>query len=249
MLSPEIDSSERRDVVASQWTRIGGELAGRASPLPVVVEDLIADTARVARDEARLFWIAASWLAVHAAWVDLRRLRYALQALDVESRSVAGALLSVAASEPSPAVRLVAAAGPARALSPGRPLFRIVEETPTLVPYYRAESLPLFKRWGLWQDDISLKFDAVRPAAAILARCPELRLRAALGPGLEAVIVAYTLSEPTHAKALAKRTGATYAAVHEAAQTLVNRGVLQIVRRGRAHMLSPTAFGHELAAI
>ncbi len=245
----EIESSERRNVVASQWTRIGGELTGRGSSVPVMLEDLIADTARVARDEARIFWIAASWLAVHAAWVDLRRLRRALKALDVESRSVAGALLSVAASESSVAARLLAAAGPARALSPGRPLFRIVEETPSLVPYYRAESLSLFKRWGLWQDDISLKFDAVRPAAAILARCPELRLRAALGPGLEAVIVASTLSEPAHAKALAERIGATYAAVHEAAQALVNRGVLRLDRRGRAHMLSPTAFGHELAAI
>ena len=243
------EASGREDLVASQWIRVGGELPGRRSLQPVLIEDLVAHTACVARDEARLFWVAASWLARHGTWIDLRRLRSALKALDPESRAVAGSLLSVAAHESPIAIRLVAAAGRARALSPARPLFRIVEATPGLAELVHVNSLPLFTRWGLWQEDITLKRDAIRPTAAILAECPELRLRAALGPGLEAMVVAHTLSQPVHAKALAERLGATFAAVHETAQALVHRGVLQAEIQGRARMLSPTAFGRELAGL
>ncbi|MES2178503.1 MAG: hypothetical protein V4550_11645 [Gemmatimonadota bacterium] len=249
MSGEDSEATERGDIVASQWTRVGGELTGRRSLRPVMIEELIADTARVARDEASLYWIAASWLARHGSWVDLRRLRLALKALDPVSRAVAGSLLSVAAKESPIAIRLVAAAGHARALSPARPLFHIAESTPALATLVRAESLPLFTRWGLWQDDITLRYDAIRPTAAILENCPELRLRAALGPGLEAEIVAHTLSQPVSAKALREQLGATSLAIHAAAHALVHRGVLQAETQGRAHMLSPTAFGRELAGI
>ncbi len=128
------------------------------------LERLTADTAEVARDEARIFWIAASWLARYSDLVDLQLLNTLLAELDAEPRAVAGALLSVAALDDPRVGRHLPAVGLRTPLVPARPLFRVVEETPALIPLIRDDTLPVFLAWGIWQDDITWKFDAIRPS-------------------------------------------------------------------------------------
>jgi len=53
----------------------------------------------------------------------------------------------------------------------------------------KRETLPIYRRWGFWHNDVELKEDAVRPVRWTLQHCPELRLRALLGSGLDAQIV------------------------------------------------------------
>jgi hypothetical protein len=156
-------SQSQRDSVAARWSHVGGGLVTPPSSEVSSLERLIADTAQVARDEARIFWIAASWLARYSDLVDVEVLQVALAELDVEPRAVAGALLSVAALEDQRVGRLLPAVGLRTPMVPARPLFRVVEETPALIPLLRDDTLPVFLAWGFWQDDITWKFDAIRP--------------------------------------------------------------------------------------
>ena len=60
----------------------------------------------------------------------------------------------------------------------------------------RAAATPLYRRWGLWHDDESLKLTAIRPAAWLPRHVPELRVRAVVGPSLESDLITLPQSGP-----------------------------------------------------
>jgi DNA-binding MarR family transcriptional regulator len=74
----------------------------------------------------------------------------------------------------------------------------------------------------------------------MLATVPELRLRALLGPGLDALIVDHLRAAPATAAMLSRRLGSTYAAVHESTSRLEGRGLLSRTRAGRQQYLRMT---------
>jgi hypothetical protein len=75
----------------------------------------------------------------------------------------------------------------------------------------RHNALPLFAAWGLWHDDQTLKPAAVRPVAWLLAKVPELRVRALLGPSLEADLMAHALHDQVTVREVARMILASYA--------------------------------------
>ncbi len=106
-----------------------------------------------------------------------------------------------------------------------QPLFDIVREHRVLSMVARTERRPEFAAWGLWQHELSDKRDATRPVSWILETCPEFRLRSLLGADLETAILEIVSATPATISDLAKRTGATRAAVHEAVASLTARGL------------------------
>lgn len=201
----------------ARWARLGVLFGVAPAAEPVDVEELLIDTVQEAPDHPRLFWAAASWLSVHHRLVNLRRLGKRLRGLP--ETAVAGALLSVVdAQVPGrPFQGLLVHCQP---LPEPRPLFTVIARSPVLRAKVARAAHPLFRQWGLLQDEVSLRLGSVRPAAWILQHNPHLRLRALFGADLRADILATLRTEAMSVAELARRLGATYAATHEAVWAL-----------------------------
>jgi DNA-binding MarR family transcriptional regulator len=109
----------------------------------------------------------------------------------------------------------------------------------TLRERVREKALPLFTAWGLWHDDATLTPTVVRPVAWLLD-VPELRIRALLGPSVEADLMTRALEGAVAVRDVARATGISYAAAHAAADRLVARGLLVRERAAQRQLLRPT---------
>lgn len=231
-MMPSVDAA--LDTLRRQWTRIGGRFTVSASDHRVQPEHLLAQTARHAEHDERLFFVAATWLGVHADLVNSHRLGQQFDHLEGKPSAVAGALCDVAKQvEGAPVDRLEAATRHCVPADPLVPLFRIMERYPSLLDDARENGLPVFERWGLIYHEVSLKPGAIRPASWLRTHCPELRMRELLGGTLEADILHLTLEEPRTASELQTLLGTSYSATHQAATILTRRGLLARTRRGR----------------
>lgn len=224
--------------LSAMWARVGAGFTVNRSAEPVDLERLIVRTAGTAPRDYRLFFLPASWLAVHFELVNARRLGTLLDRLEGTVSAVAGAMFSVALRAAGTSNQLEAAAARCRPLEgPPEPLFEASFRVPVLREKVREEALPLFRRWGLLHDEISMKPGAVRPIRWIRRNCPELRLRELVGASLESDILQRTLGEARSATELSRALDASYSATHEAADRLVRRGLLERGREGRARPL------------
>jgi hypothetical protein len=234
------------DRVASDWTRVGVFFRLVPTLHAVDLENLICRTAEVARDDERVFVCAASWLAAHHAFVNGRRLSALASNLSSEPLAVLGALLSLAAaSSDGRAPEIEAALARCRPVRASRPLFRIMEQFPSLRARVKAQALPIFAAWGFWHDDRALKPDIIRPVEWLLDHVPELRCRALLGPSVEADLTTLVLASGgigATAQEFARSNGVSYAAAHGAATRLIQRGVLSRARSGVRQLLRLTPF-------
>lgn len=213
--------------LAHAWTRLGAAFTVEPQRTPVDLEQLIARTATVAPVDERLFVMAATWLAARHNLVDARRLTATLRPLAGKASAVAGAMLSVAAESATGQTALHAGLAVCHKLRRPEPLFDTLRAHPKLLALVKAETLPVYRRWGLWHNDVTLAWDALRPVRWTLHQCPELRFRALLGSGLDAGVATVLAERPATITELADMTGATYAATHVAATRLAARGLLE----------------------
>ncbi len=220
--------AERERVsLMAEWTRLGVLFNTAPAPYRVDLEELIVRTAGFARMDERLFVMAASWLADHHRLLDARRLGRKLDNQSNESSAVAGAMLSLALQEASSATQLRAAVKHCEPIDEKQPLYFILFMYPALLDLVKQEALALFDDWGFWHNDVTLKRSAIRPVAWINRQCPELRLRALVGTGLDSEILDLLREESHTIAELTRLTGATYAATHTAAMRLLGRGLLR----------------------
>ncbi len=239
--SPESDPVDL-SALAADWARLGVLFSVEPSRAPVDLELLICATARAAPDDERLFVCAASWLAQYHGFVNGRRLSALASHLDPTASAVLGALLSVAGEAAGGAPELEAARARCHPLAEPQPFFAVMRSMRVLRERVRRHALPVFATWGLWHDDIALKPAAVRPMAWLLRTASELRVRAVLGPSIEADLMARALAGGVTVREVARAAQASYAAVHGAADRLVWRGLLLRERVARSQVLRPTAF-------
>ena len=80
----------------ARWRRLGALFSIEAATEPVDVEGLLVATWSRVRDDARLFVMALSWLALHGDLVDPRELGRRLRGLTPDDRAVAGCMLELA---------------------------------------------------------------------------------------------------------------------------------------------------------
>jgi hypothetical protein len=234
------------DTVAAAWARIGVLFGVTPTKDVVDIELLICVTARVATYDERLYVCAASWLAEHHGFVNGRRLSALAATLDAPASATIGALLSLAREASiGGAPELEAAVARCRPLARSRPLFAAMDSMRVLRERVRSQALPIFSEWGLWHDDATLKPSAVRPTSWLLHAVPEIRVRALLGPSVEADLMTHALTAEVTVRDVARRTLASYAAVHAAADRLVARGLLTRERAAQRQILRPTAFAEE----
>lgn len=232
------------DPLYAAWRRLGVGVNVAPAATTVWPEDLLAHTFATARDDARLFLLAASWARLHGDLVDTRLLGRRVRELDPDSRAVAGLFVDVIV-QGGAAMRHWAPVRRAARRRPGtRPLFRRAEHNPALLALLQEDAAPEGRRWG-WvvsQEDLVFKDDAIVPRAAMLEQVPELRCRALLGTGLDARLLVAATEAPRSIRALSRIVGATYAGTHRAVQSLVQRGLLTTARDELARYVHASSF-------
>ena len=233
-----------RSLLSAQWARLGGGFAVEPSGDRVDLERLLVESAGAAPNDARLFAVTTSWLAVHGKFVNVRRLGRLIEAVrhrqssdDQLTVAVLGAMVEVSITLAPSMASLRAAQSHCRPLSAPRPLFERFTENAALTQMAREECLPAFSAWGLWHNTITDKRDAVRPVTWLLRACPELHMRSLFGADLAADIMEVVRSQPTTIADLVRTTGATAPAVHETVGNLQARGLVVRPRTGyRKHV-------------
>jgi hypothetical protein len=236
-------SSELHTLYAA-WRRLGVNFSGTSYAEPVEVEPLILATAGVGGADERLTVCAVSWLACYPSFVDGRRLSELTRDAAPVTRSYLGMMLALAIEAPDGAGRAPQfEAALAHCKPHGRPraLYDVIEAHAAFRNFARTHSLPLYRRWGFWHDDMRLKRSSVHPLARILT-VPELRARALCGPSMEAAFMARAMGRVTNARVLSREIGVSYATAHATVERLVGRGLLQRHRRGVRQELSLSAF-------
>ena len=225
MRTATVEASEQRLSLMSEWARLGVLFNTAPATYRIDLEDLIVRTAGFARMDERLFVMAASWLAEHHQLLDARRLGRKLDSQLGTVSAVVGAVLTLALEGAPSATQLRAAVKHCEPLTGKQPLYVMLLAYPRVLELVKQEALPLYEKWGFWHNDAVLKLNAVRPISWIWHKCPEMRLRALVGTGLEAEILELVYDSAYTVTQLARRTEATYAAVHEAASRLIKRGL------------------------
>lgn len=217
-------NEQERMRLAAEWARVGGGFAVEPADEPVDIEQLVGRTATAAPGDYRALAVATTWLAKYPELVNVRRLGNVAAELDKLPAAILGAMIDVAREANPAAERLTSAQKYCRPLRNPRALFDRTESNTVLRRFAKEGALPAFAAWGIWQDELSLKFDALRPISWVLENSPELRLRALYGPGLEAEVMLALDRGPATIAALAREVDASYSATHATVSRLVGRG-------------------------
>lgn len=217
------DDRERMRL-AAEWARAGGGFMAAPALYAIDLEQLIGRTVIAAPGDYRALAVATTWLAGHSELVNVRRLGKVSGELEALPAAIFGAMLDIARGASPSAERLRAAQRNCRPLPEPRALFDRTEANPVLRSFAKEGAMPAFEAWGLWQDELSLKFDGLRPIGWILEHCPELRLRALYGPGLDAEVMQVLDRGSATIAAIAREVDASYSATYAAVARLEGRG-------------------------
>jgi hypothetical protein len=215
---------QERDRLAAEWARAGGGFMTDPAAYAIDLEELVGRTVVAAPRDYRALAVATTWIAEHSQLVNVRRLGKVASELEETPAAILGAIIEIARETNSAADRLSPVQRHCRPLQEPRALFDRAQANPLLLRFAKEGALPAFKRWGLWQDELTLKFDALRPVSWILEHCPELRLRAIYGPGLEAEVMQVLDRGRATIAAIAREVDASYSATHAAVARLEGRG-------------------------
>ncbi|CAN5754288.1 hypothetical protein BH23GEM10_BH23GEM10_01340 [soil metagenome] len=216
--------NQERERLSAEWARASGGFMVDPATYAIDLEQLVGRTAVAAPRDYRALAVATTWLAQHSELVNVRRLARVAGELEELPAAILGAMLDIAREATPAADRLKSAQRHCRPLREPRALFDRTEANPVLRRFAKEGAMPAFESWGLWQDELSLKFDALRPISWILEHCPELRLRAIYGPGLEAEVIQILERGPSTIAAIARAVDASYSATHAAVARLEGRG-------------------------
>lgn len=220
--------------IESRWAKIGGGFAADPAKNPGSPEMVIHDSVRESPSRPRVFWMCASWLAIHTDLVNVRILSRMLKSVD---SAVAGALFTAAYGE-NPHHKLKYLIARCRPAEKPRCLFVMTQNDPLMRKVTQEHALPEFARWHLWVRTRDMKLDAVRPLRFVLEQNPRLIPRRILGADLSAEIVSCLWSAPLSISQISRRLESSYAAVHEALKTLLDSGWLLASFSGRKRIIT-----------
>jgi len=177
-------------LILSRWARLGAMFNVAAAAEDVDIERLLLDTARAGSGNARLFVLAASWLAQYGeAVATLRLARMILDELERAHRPTLGFMLEWAQRQRGDKrfERAIKSCGDA---IDARPLFDVERQNKTLSRLAEQRASALSRKWGRWTGEFEIKSDALRPAEWIGQNNPAVRDRAQSGGDLCASILA-----------------------------------------------------------
>ncbi len=203
----------------ARWTRAGVLFNTAQAAQSPDLERLLIDTSKAARDDARLFIMAATWLCRYSTLIAKHRLkRLILDELPAGDRAPLGLLLDTARQQTGED-RFSAALAECSPAPAAQPFFSIERSNPALARLAKRRASDLSRRWNLWMPAFEAKYDALRPATWIVNQNPAYAKRADFRGDLRATILIELHDNPASGEselALARFTGTTRAAVRDA---------------------------------
>lgn len=167
MTHPDLDNTIAR------WSRVGVLFGSRPARTTADLERLLLDTARLAPGNARLFYLAVTWLSRYGNFIARHRLKRLIETeLEAKHQPVIGALLALAVKHGASRELLVVADVCSPADAP-RPLFDVQSRSPALARIAQGHACDEGLRWNVWLPDEAPKLDALRPARWIIDRNPD----------------------------------------------------------------------------
>lgn len=223
-------TNDELDILVARWAAIGVFFGSEPDTATPDLERLVLDTARHAPAMPRLFEMAITWLHLYGDLIAKHRLKRLIRdELEPEHRPVLGLLLDLAqdGSHPLEFQSVIRTLNPAT--TPG-PLFNVQRE-PKLAAIARRHATVRSRTWNLWCPPMRIKMSAIRPAWWMMARNPELILRADFRGDLRASIIA-SLRHDADAGAselrLAAMAGGSRAQVRAALRNLEMTGRVKV---------------------
>jgi hypothetical protein len=214
------------DIVVAQWAALGVLFDAEPAPTTPDVERLLLGTAQHAPAMPRLFEMASTWLHFYGDLVAKHRLKRLIRdELAPEHGPVLGLLLDIAqeGSHPPEFQSVVRILHPA---PKPRPLFDVQRE-PTLAALAKRTATERSRAWNLWCPPMLVKLSAIRPSWWMMARNPELILRADFRGDLRASIISslrHDAEAGTSELRLAAMAGGSRAQVRAALRNLEMTG-------------------------
>jgi hypothetical protein len=225
------------DRLIAQWARAGAMFGLEPADTCPDLERLLLSTAAPARRDSRLFIMAFTWLCRFGDLVAKHRLRrMIIDQLPREHWPVLGLLFDLVRHQTkSPRFNAVVKTCAQAALPEPQPLFEIESRLAVTREIAQRDAQDASRTWHLWVRPMELKFDALRAPDWIIARNPSWRIRAELKGDLRASMVVELELDPSAGESeleLARRTGATRAAVRSALVGLELAGRIERVAIG-----------------
>jgi hypothetical protein len=239
-------------MIAAEWARLGVMLNVSPAARTPDLESLLLQTASAARHNSRLLIAGATWLVCYGDYVAKRRLAVKVrEELATEDRPVMGMMLDwVRVQDARHRHRFeeaIALCGPA---AEAGPLLEVCRGNRALWRLAEAQASGLSRRWGCWMEEFAPRWELIRPAEWVARHNPGLAIRALCGGDLVATIVADAgagAAEFRSEAALARRYGASRAAVRDALRKLKLAGYAAQATRGRAHAIVMAAHPEAMA--
>ncbi|NBC11465.1 MAG: hypothetical protein GVY24_06995, partial [Planctomycetes bacterium] len=161
------------DNTIARWSRVGVLFGCRPARTTPDLERLLLDTARLAPGNARLFYLAVTWLSRYGNFIARHRLKRLIQTdLEAAHQPVLSALLALAVKH-SASRELLVAAEVCQPADAARPLFDVQRRSPALAKIAHLHACAEGLRCNLWFPDEPPKLDALRPARWIIERNPD----------------------------------------------------------------------------
>lgn len=136
MSKPDLDNTIAR------WTRLGVLFGGRTARISPDIERLLLDTARLAPINARLFYLAVTWLSQYGNFVARHRLKRLVETeLALSHHPALSALLTLAVKQGA-SKELLIATEPCEPAEESGPLFDVHRRSPTLADLARRNACP-----------------------------------------------------------------------------------------------------------
>ena len=205
------------------------------------LEHLILLTAVHGKDDPRAMTVAITWLSRYASLVAEHRLCKLISESAIPRNQTCGLgfMLNVALEHARLHDRrrnLERAMDLCEPADKPRPYFTIDCVNEAMRRRAKRRASEVSKRWNLWVEPLELKYDALRPAAWVIAKNPDLAFRADCRGDLRATIL-IALTEDRSAPSvseLSRRCGVSRTAVVNALQDLqlANRVICE--RKGRS---------------
>lgn len=211
------------DQLIRDWARLGAAFDTEPADASPDLERLIIATVRCSSKSARLFIIATTWLHEYGDLVAKHRLKKLVrEQLNDAERATMGLMFELAHDRAHPQ-RFSSIIRDLKPMSNPRPLFEVDRSSTTMIERAHRRASASSHKWGQWCESFPLKFDALRPAAWVMAQNPLMIMRADFRGDLRASILAALSHDPESGASelqLARHSGGSRAQIRNALDNL-----------------------------
>lgn len=213
------------------WTRLGvGFNESFSKEGSIDLEKILVETAHAGREDSRLLFGMRGWLLKHHDLVNGSRLIRFLK--EEKETAVLGAIVdSVVEQEPRSV--LLSVKRYCKKRKEPEFVFSKIAQSKVESKVNRLENHPVWKRWNLISNEMSVMEGAIHEKNYVLKHNPNLALRALFGAGTRAEIFSFFLKQKeANASEIARALNQSYQPVYSELMAVCKIGLGQVKKVG-----------------